>query len=137
MMHALGRLVLAGRLPEQYGQVMARLESGGRSLFDLEREILGATHAEVGGYLLGLWGLPQRIVEAITHYGEPAKLDATRLGIAGAVYVASVLARDPEAPLSREEGGVAGDSLSEVYLGATGALDRLPAFRALARAAPR
>jgi len=31
---------------------------------EAEREIFGSTHAEAGGYLLGLWGLPVPVVEA-------------------------------------------------------------------------
>jgi HD-like signal output (HDOD) protein len=33
--------------------------------WDAERELFGATHAEVGAWLLGIWGLPVPIVEAM------------------------------------------------------------------------
>jgi HD-like signal output (HDOD) protein len=36
-----------------------------RPLFECEKQIIGATHAEIGAYLLGLWGLPYPIVEAV------------------------------------------------------------------------
>lgn len=28
------------------------------------------THAEVGGYLLGLWGIPQDLTDAVTHHHD-------------------------------------------------------------------
>ena len=36
-----------------------------------EREIFGVTHAEVGAYLLGLWGIPFPIVEAVAFHHRP------------------------------------------------------------------
>ena len=33
----------------------------------------GATHAEVGAYLLGLWGLPFQIVEAVANHHAPER----------------------------------------------------------------
>jgi HD-like signal output (HDOD) protein len=141
MLHSVGQLVLAERVPLKYAEVLERAQVEPRTLAEIEREILGATHAEVAGYLLGLWGLPQRIVEAVTHYQEPWRLDTSRLGIAGAVYVASILAERPETPLSasttppRAKSGVSPGQLSAPYLDGVGALGSLHTWRALARRA--
>jgi HD-like signal output (HDOD) protein len=136
MMHGLGRLVLAGRVPDRYGHAIEVARKEDRPLSEVEREVLGATHAEVGGYLLGLWGIPQRIVEAVTHHGEPARVDPARLGLAGAVYVASTLAADPDAPLLPIARASSTPTLDARYLEATGALASLAGWRALAKRAP-
>jgi hypothetical protein len=43
-----------------------------RSLVEAEREALGCTHAEVGAYLLGLWGLPDPIRLAVAFHHRPS-----------------------------------------------------------------
>jgi HD-like signal output (HDOD) protein len=135
MLHAIGQLVLACRVPVRYAEVLRELAARPRPLADVEREVLGTTHAEVGGYLLGLWGLPQRVVEAVTHYHEPWRLDASRLGIAGAVYLGSALAERPDAALFVGAGTLAPNQINGPYLDRVGVLGSLSTWRALARRA--
>lgn len=71
MLHDAGKLILVYNLAGTYGQVLDTATASGRPLVAVEKEILGVNHAEVGGYLLGLWGLPARVVEAIAlHHGD-------------------------------------------------------------------
>lgn len=75
LLHDLGQLILAANLKDEYSQVWLQATQQRRPLDEVEHAALGTTHAEVGGYLLGLWGLPVPIVEAIAHHhhpGEPA-----------------------------------------------------------------
>ena len=65
LLHDIGRLVLIANLPEQYAEAVARAEAEKISLVDAERAVFGVSHAEVGGYLLGLWGLPIAIAEVL------------------------------------------------------------------------
>lgn len=43
----------------------------GLELIECERRTTGATHAQIGAYLLGLWGLPYSIVEAVALHHAP------------------------------------------------------------------
>ena len=52
------------------------------------------SHAEVGAYLLGLWGLPWAIVEAVAHHLQPARGLQRRFGPIGVVHVAVALSQD-------------------------------------------
>jgi len=135
MLHSVGQLILAERVPGAYASVLQQVRTDRRALSDVERSVLGATHAEVAAYLLGLWGLPQRIVEAVMYHEEPWRLDGTRLGLAGAVYLASVLAERPEAPLIAGTLAVPPGHLNSDYLEHVGVLERLPTLRSLARRA--
>ncbi|MEM6330544.1 MAG: response regulator [Planctomycetota bacterium] len=72
LLHDVGQVVLAKALPTQYAGVCDRARAGEGPLHELEREAFGASHADVGGYLLSLWGLPIDIVEAVTLHHEPA-----------------------------------------------------------------
>ena len=54
------------------------------------------THAEVGAYLLGLWGLPHAIVEAVAFHHQPARARPDRFDVLGAVYTANQLVHEIE-----------------------------------------
>lgn len=72
MLHDIGRLVLESRLPARCREVRELARQQDLSLSEAERAILGVTHAQVGAFLLGLWGLPYPIVEAVAlHHQEP------------------------------------------------------------------
>lgn len=60
-----GELVLAATLPDQLQDAWQRAAERCAPRSTLEHELLGATHAEVGASLLGLWGLPFAVVEAV------------------------------------------------------------------------
>jgi HD-like signal output (HDOD) protein/ActR/RegA family two-component response regulator len=73
LLHDVGKLVLAMAMPDRYADVLRRAHDSGRPLYEVEKELLGATHAEAGAYLLALWGLPVPVVEAIAaHHAEPS-----------------------------------------------------------------
>ncbi|MFN8389434.1 MAG: HDOD domain-containing protein [Bdellovibrionota bacterium] len=63
----IGCIIMARFAPELYQQVIA-LEPESPAAVAKERELFGTTHSEVGGYLLGLWGLPNAVVEAASHH---------------------------------------------------------------------
>jgi HD-like signal output (HDOD) protein len=66
ILHDLGKLVLAYNLPEQYEKVIdPSLPPGGSAGWQIENEVFGTSHAEVGAYLMGLWGIKDSVVEAI------------------------------------------------------------------------
>jgi HD-like signal output (HDOD) protein len=134
LLHRVGELVLASRVPHRFAEVRDSSTRTGRSQLDVEREVLGVTHAQVGAYLLGLWGLRQRVVEAVAYYPNPERLDPV-FGIPAAVHVASILANDPDAPLGTEPK----DDLRELpaaYLDRLAVLDQLPEWRTMAAGTP-
>jgi HD-like signal output (HDOD) protein/ActR/RegA family two-component response regulator len=72
LVHDLGRLVIAIARPDADGAIARRMrETGGRRR-PAELEILHTSHAVVGAYLLGLWGLPLPIIDAIAHHDDAA-----------------------------------------------------------------
>jgi HD-like signal output (HDOD) protein len=71
LLHDLGLVILAMAMPDVLNEVLEVARSRKVMLFAAEREVLGATHAEVGGYLLELWGLPDQIVIGVTFHDFP------------------------------------------------------------------
>lgn len=90
-LHELGTLILATREPATFATVDAEAVARGLPRHVVEREHGGVSHAEVGAYLIGLWGLPYVIAEAVAHHHDPMRLDPTRFGVAEAVHCAAAL----------------------------------------------
>lgn len=58
---------------------------------EAEQEIFGCTHSEIGGYLLGLWGFPHSIVEAVVFHHQPSLLETSDFTLASAIHFANIL----------------------------------------------
>lgn len=73
MLHDVGRLIIATYLPEELAKVDALVSERQIAEHAAEQHVLGVSHAEVGAYLLGLWGLPYTMVEATAchHQASP------------------------------------------------------------------
>lgn len=94
LLHDVGLLVLAAQAPDLAEAVVRTATERRLARTDAEREILGVTHAEVGAYLLGLWGLPLDLVTAVSrHHDEPAPPDGLP-SLRQAVQIADVLAHE-------------------------------------------
>jgi HD-like signal output (HDOD) protein len=57
LLHDIGLLVIAAWEGDELARIVAVANDEGRSVYDLERERHGVTHAELGASLLALWGL--------------------------------------------------------------------------------
>ncbi len=76
MLHDLGKLLLVMNFTEQYQEVIKATENQDSFIFQSEREAFGASHAEVGAYLLQTWGLPDSIVEGVRNHHRLERVDA-------------------------------------------------------------
>ena len=103
ILHDAGQLILASNLPDRYRQVLALAADQGGSRRDAELQVFGTTHAEVGAYLFGLWGLPDAIVEAIAFHHTPAECPVREVGALALVHAADAVARRIEAEARGEE----------------------------------
>jgi HD-like signal output (HDOD) protein/CheY-like chemotaxis protein len=89
VLHDLGRLVFATRMPPNQLAQRTHWEMETKSQMD-------AFHPEVGGYLLGLWGFPDAIVEAIVWHHTPSRCMDTGLGLCGILHISDCLAHERE-----------------------------------------
>ncbi|MFQ5430200.1 MAG: response regulator [Phycisphaerae bacterium] len=129
-LHDLGKLILAVNLPEQYETIMTRTKETGDSLCDVERQVLGATHAEVAAYLLGLWGIPDPIVEAAAFHHCPGQSGGRCFSPLTAVHAANVFVSE------RDDAAVGGlvQKLDVDYLKQLELADRIDLWREVGRA---
>ena len=135
LLHDIGKLALAAGAPQLYETVLRMAAVEGVRALDAERDVLGATHAEVGAYLAALWGLPDPVVEIIANH-HTAGLDPedSLIGLQTAVVqAANVLAGQLESR-QNEPRSAAGDLRS---LEGKGLDRRIPAWREFCLATTR
>jgi putative nucleotidyltransferase with HDIG domain len=91
LLHDAGKLILAANQTERYREALRLSAERGIEPCAAEQEVFGATHAEVGAYLLGLWGLCESTVEAVAFHHQPALCQTTGFVPLTAVHVANAL----------------------------------------------
>ena len=80
LLHDVGKIVLAEGCPGEYAAILGESQARNMPLVQVEKDALGITHAQVGGYLLGLWGFPESVVIPVAqHHGLIPGLAFTRL----------------------------------------------------------
>lgn len=86
MFHDLGKLILVTNFHETYQKVLTEAGQSKQNLWDLESEVFGTSHAEIGAYLMGLWGLEYPVIEAIAFHHQPGKSLSNAAGLLTAVH---------------------------------------------------
>ncbi|HEX9652455.1 MAG TPA: response regulator [bacterium] len=127
MLHDAGKLILAENLPEKYSKAVSLARLKKMTIGDAERDIFGATHAEVGAYLIGLWGLPDNIVEALAFHHRPGECLDNTFSPLTAVHAANCLYYE----LNPGPDDLKVNTLDAEYLKAVGYQDRLGVWREL------
>jgi HD-like signal output (HDOD) protein len=96
ILHDIGKLMLADGLPAEFQNALALAVTRDTPFHEVELEVFGATHAGLAAYLLGLWGLPAPIVEAVAFHHAPAKSSHQAFSPLTAVHVANALEHEME-----------------------------------------
>ncbi len=94
MLHDIGKLVLAMGMPIEYARVLEQTQARPGNEREIETLELQASHTDVGAYLVGLWGLPNTIAEAIAFHENPSQ-SSGEFGLPGIVHVADRIAHHP------------------------------------------
>ena len=103
LLHDAGKLILASALENKYNQVLEAVRKGGQKLIAAEMEILGCSHAEIAAYLLGLWGLPDAVIDGVAWHHAPSGSIQTGFSPALATHVATVL-HEEQSPFWMQDG---------------------------------
>jgi HD-like signal output (HDOD) protein len=127
LLHDVGKVILLGEKPREYAEILARLDAGMGSIEALETEALGCSHAQLGAYLMSMWGLPMLLVHAVAFHHRPSSAIEDGFSPLTAIHCANALAHLPAEPAEQGE-----PQIDRAYLARLGLLDREPAWRALA-----
>jgi len=94
LLHDVGHVVLALGKGAEFAAFSDRVRLG-ESLLDVERELFGVTHADVGARLLAIWGLPSAIVDVVQFHHDPGSAPEPRRKLTSIVHVADALVSRP------------------------------------------
>ncbi|HOO39126.1 MAG TPA: HDOD domain-containing protein [Deltaproteobacteria bacterium] len=93
LLHDIGKLVLDRSRPDDYGRALRISKEGTKPLHEIEQEIIGTSHTEVGRDVLAYWKLPQVYEESVWCHHAPVKvIDDEQYRISGMVHIANILA---------------------------------------------
>jgi len=135
LLHDVGKLVLAARLPDQLARALKIASHDGRPLYAVESDLMGFNHAEIGAHLLALWGLPSPIVEAVAYHHAPDRIPQRGFDTVAAVYLANLFAHECARDQSSARAFPVPLPTDLAYLEALEVTPHLPAWRAMAQEA--
>jgi putative nucleotidyltransferase with HDIG domain len=125
LMHDLGKLVLAANFDEQYSGAQALARQQRLPLWEVEKQIFGGSHAEIGAYLLGLWGMPLELVEAAALHHNPSRCLTKRFNPLTAVHLANALVYEARP----DKDGMVAPQIDEAHLAELGLSGQLQLWR--------
>jgi len=109
LVHDVGKIVMAWTFPEHFTEIHRQAAQGATDLVELEGEVLGMDHAELGARYLELHRLPDLMIKSARFHHRPQLADDFQPTIA-AVQIADLLVRSEKigfsgncVPVSRAE----------------------------------
>ncbi|MCW8888611.1 MAG: HDOD domain-containing protein [Gammaproteobacteria bacterium] len=89
LLHNIGLLLLGHLFPEQYELLNQTVsDNPDRNLLEIEQELLGVTHIELGEKLMKAWEMPSEIIDVAAHHHEQNYRSESGIRFANLVYVA-------------------------------------------------
>lgn len=92
LVHDVGKIVMAAAFPDHFQVIHQRLAETPANLTDVETEVLGMNHMELGGAYLRKRNFPAALIDAALFHQEPEKA-AEAPHIAAAVQLANMVAK--------------------------------------------
>lgn len=89
LMHDVGKLILAECCAKDYRVILGLAHERNIPSHEAECEILSVSHAEIGAYLMGLWGFEETTIRAVAFHHRPGKTAGHSL--VAAVHAANAL----------------------------------------------
>ena len=93
LLHDIGKVVLIQYLPEEFVQTLAQAKEQGRDLFEVEREVFGTDHGQIGAWLATRWKLPKSLRDAMEFHHELSKAPEDSRNLVAVVQLSDLLCR--------------------------------------------
>jgi HD-like signal output (HDOD) protein len=90
LLHDIGKLVLLGNFPKEYAEILESHRSKPDLLLAGETR-LGATHCEVGAWMINRWDLQSFMADAVLYHHEPVHRILDALPLVKIVFMANAL----------------------------------------------
>ncbi len=133
LLHDVGKLVLVTGVPSSYQLAIDKNENEHLLMHEAEKAVFGTSHAEVGAYLLGLWGLPKQIIDGVGgHHNPGAGGDTDAITPATLIHIANWIDHQS----SPTPSDAVSSLLDEPYLERCGLLEKVAEWKELIAANP-
>ncbi len=129
MFHDLGKIILANKLPETYQLILKNAQQKQIPLVEAEQEQIKTTHAELGAYLLGLWGFCDPIIQAVAYHHCPSQAPVKGFSPLTTVHLANAWNPQKETFCRIENHSV----IDEIYVTELNIAHRLSEWKTLAQ----
>jgi putative nucleotidyltransferase with HDIG domain len=131
LLHDVGKLVLAEAAPDHLARAIEGSHIDNCPLYVAEENLTGVSHAEVGAYLLSMWGIPHMIVEAVAYHHHPERIPHGNLDLVSSLYIANWIANDRESQTAATNPQVCAP-LNEEVVAKLGVSEKIEEWRSLA-----
>ncbi|TRW89569.1 response regulator [Candidatus Methylobacter oryzae] len=129
LLHNMGLLIFMSRGGDKLKTLIERLKNTDTPTAALETAIFGFTRSEAAAYVLSLWKIPPRIIEAILLQNSPSDTGYDGVNALTAVHIAACLLKPPA---KSDCARLFEITLDTEYLQRINKLDRLPHWQTLA-----
>lgn len=97
LLHDIGRLVLWTNFPDEYSRILT--SANNRPELILAGEIqMGASHSEVGAWLLTRWEFPSFVSDAVLYHHEPFERVMNALPLVKIIHIANIISAGATLP---------------------------------------
>jgi len=94
LLHDIGKIIVLNN--EEYrNDIFERKNKNNLTYDTAEYQVLQTSHAEIGGYILSLWGLPEIIVEAVLFHHSVQRNPVIDFDVVTSVYIANAFSNHP------------------------------------------
>jgi len=90
LLHDVGRLIIYSKMPDIACQALEDSQSKNALLYEIEKEIMGFDHADVGGLLLRQWKIPENTVNAVAFHHKPSAIGEFQMDVS-IVHIADII----------------------------------------------
>jgi putative nucleotidyltransferase with HDIG domain len=91
LLHDIGQAIFATEAPRIYFDLINHARQDNLVLWQLEEQTFRTSHAELGAYMMGLWGLKDAIIEAIAYHHAPSASGQNSVSPLTALHLAVVI----------------------------------------------
>ncbi|MBL1265241.1 response regulator [Candidatus Methylomicrobium oryzae] len=129
LLHNLGLLIFMSHSGDKFESLLEHVKNFQTPVAELEAEVFGFNRCEAAAYVLSIWKIPPRIIEAILLQKNPNETDYNGMNALTAVHVAASLSKPP---LQDDYARLFEIDLDTEYLQRINKLERLPDWQSLA-----
>ena len=93
LLHDVGKIILANFFSKEYKVVLEKVQEDGKSFVEIEEEVFGFTHADVGEWLCSRWKLPRSLASSVRCHHKVKEVEPDNIHLTSVVHLADIVCR--------------------------------------------